>query len=79
MRIAKNLYNQVLEINHAHLYTENNPGILKKMLVEHQKAKTYFEKATQTNPSYVSAHNDLGFIKEIRRKSKGKRLLRESN
>ena len=78
MRIAKNLYNQVLEINHAHLHTKNNPGILNETLEEHQKVKTYFKKATETNPNYISAHNDLwGLLKKLKENQKTKGFMRK--
>jgi len=60
--VAKNLYNQVLEINPNHLQALNNLGAVFQELGEYHKAKSYFEKVIKINPAYANAHNNLGVV-----------------
>ena len=45
LRVAENLYKQVLKTNPNHADTHNNLGIIFEQLGQSQKAMSYFKKA----------------------------------
>ena len=53
LRVAENLYKEILKINPNHASAHNNLGIVFKALEEHQKAKSCYEKAMQIKPNYA--------------------------
>ena len=62
LKVAENLYREILKINPNHAPANNNLGAALNELGEHQKAIDCYEKAIQINPNYVSAHYNLGNI-----------------
>ena len=66
LRVAENLYKEILKINPNHASANNNLAIVFNALEEHQKAKSCFQKAIEINPNYVNAHYNLGnTLKEL--------------
>ena len=66
LKIAENLYKEILKINPNHASANNNLGIVFKALEEHQKAMCCYQKAIQIQPNYADAHNNLGnVLKEL--------------
>ena len=47
LKVAEDLYHQILEIDPNHEYSCNNLGVLFQTLKEYQKAKNFFEKGYQ--------------------------------
>ena len=62
LKVAKNLYNNVLKINPKFLNAYNNLGVLFKELRDHQKAINNLEKAIEIDANYLDAHNNLGVV-----------------
>ena len=62
LKIAKNLYKEILKINPNHVETHNNLGIVFKKSREPQKAINCYKKAIQIHPNYTDAHNNLGIV-----------------
>ena len=59
---AKNLYNQVLEMNPNHSQAYYNQGLLFHTSGQKIKARKFYEKAIEIDPNNSSAHNNLGLI-----------------
>ena len=62
IKIATDLYNQVLKIDPNHSATLNNLGILYADLGKNQKAKSCYEKAIAINPNFADAYYNLSNI-----------------
>ena len=62
IEVAKDLYNQVLELDSTFVGALNNLGIIFQSLDDIQKAKNYFEKAITIKSDYAEAHQNLGFM-----------------
>ena len=62
IKLATDLYKQVLEINPNHLPSLNNLGVLFNGLGETQKAKSYYEKAIEIDPNYTDTYINLGNV-----------------
>lgn len=65
IRVAKNLYNQVLKKDPTYVDAYNNLGILYNQLGEFKKAKSYFLKVIQLVPDHAAAYNNLGFVLKV--------------
>jgi len=62
LRVAENLYKEVLKTKPNHADAYNNLGIVFEKLGQSQKAMSYFKKATEINPNYADAHYNLGKV-----------------
>ena len=62
IKIATDLFNQVLKIDPNHSATLNNLGILYADLGKNQKAKSCYEKAIAINPNFADAYYNLSNI-----------------
>ena len=62
LKIAENLYNEILKKNPNYVGALNNLGILYNQFGNNQKAMDCYEKAIQINPNHVDAHNNLGIL-----------------
>ena len=62
LKVAGNLYNEILKTNPNHVDARNNLGIILLKLGKLQIAKSCFEKAIEINPSYAITHNNLGLV-----------------
>ena len=62
LKVAENLYKEILKTNPDHAFSHSNLGIIFKQLGENRKAINCFQKTIQINPNYASAHNNLGAI-----------------
>ena len=62
LKVAENLYKEILKTNPDHAFSHSNLGIIFKQLGENRKAINYFQKTIQINPNYEQAHNNLGVV-----------------
>ena len=62
LKVAGNLYNEILKTNPNHVDARNNLGTILLKLGKLQIAKSCFEKAIEINPSYAITHNNLGLV-----------------
>ena len=62
LKVAGNLYNEILKTNPNHVDARSNLGTILLKLGKLQIAKSCFEKAIEINPSYATAHNNLGLV-----------------
>tara|TARA_B100000787_G_scaffold112469_1_gene83764 strand:- start:93 stop:2282 length:2190 start_codon:yes stop_codon:yes gene_type:complete len=62
LKVATELYQQVIKIDSSHLHAHNNLGVIFQNSNELQKAKSSFEKAIELSPNFASAYNNLGVI-----------------
>ena len=62
LKVAENLYKEILKTNPDHVSSHSNLGIIFKQLGENRKAINYFQKTIQINPNYEQAHNNLGVV-----------------
>ena len=58
--VAKDLYNQILEVDPSHLQALNNLGVVFQELGKYQKAIRCYEKVIEINPGHLQALNNLG-------------------
>ena len=61
-QVAKDLYNQILEINPNHTDALNNLGSIYSKLDDNQKAISCYEKVIKINPNHTDTLNNLGSI-----------------
>ena len=62
LKVAENLYREILKINPNHANAHNNLGIVLEQLGESKKAMICFQKAVQINPNFARAHYNLGKV-----------------
>ena len=62
LKIAENLYKEILKTDPNHIDTHNNLGMIFKKLGEPQRAISCYEKVIQIDSNYVDAHNNLGIV-----------------
>ena len=62
LRVAENLYKEILKINPNHANAHNNLGIVLEQLGESKKAMICFQKAVQINPNFAHAYYNLGKV-----------------
>ena len=73
LKIAENLYKEILKINPNHSSAHNNLGIVLKELGEYQKAISCYEKAIQINPNYAHVYYNFGnILQELKELQKAK-------
>jgi len=61
-KVAKKLYNQILEINPNLVEVYNNLGFIFKSEGQNEKAKECYEKALKIKPDFITAIQNLGVI-----------------
>jgi len=59
LKVAENLYKEILKINPDHAFSHSNLGIIFKQLGENRKAISSYQKAIEIQPNYEQAHNNL--------------------
>ena len=62
LKVAKKLYETILEIDSNYSLAHNNLGLIFKELGQHQKAISCHEKSIQLEPDYAGSHFDLGIV-----------------
>ena len=62
LKVAENLYKEILKTNPDHAFSHSNLGIIFKQLGENRKAINCFQKTIQINPNHEQAHNNLGVV-----------------
>ena len=62
LKVAENLYKEILKTNSDHAFSHSNLGIIFKQLGENRKAINCFQKTIQINPNHEQAHNNLGVV-----------------
>ena len=62
LKVAENLYKEILKTNPDHAFSHSNLGIIFKQLGENGKAINCFQKTIQINPNHEQAHNNLGVV-----------------
>ena len=56
LKVAKKLYETILEIDSNYSLAHNNLGLIFKELGQHQKAISCHEKSIQLEPDYAGSH-----------------------
>ena len=73
LQVAENLYKEILKINPNHFESIFYLGTLLVQTQRFELSKPLLYKATQINPSYAAAHNNLGAaLKELGEYEKAK-------
>ena len=62
LKVAENLYKEILKTHPDHAFSHSNLGIIFKQLGENRKAINCFQKTIQINPNHEQAHNNLGVV-----------------
>ena len=60
LKVAENLYKEILKIDSSHIDTLNNLGLVFQVLGESEKAINCYEKVIKINPNFVPAYFNLG-------------------
>ena len=80
LEVAEDLYKKILTTNPNHFGSNFYLGTLFAQTQKFKSAKLLLNKATQINPNYAEAHNNLGAVlKELGEYEKNNKLLPKSN